>query len=119
MEKERRKKVDGAWKEAVARQKEKEAPAKAWGREAEILPEMDFSLFISSLGMQALIEFGEITNPVTKKKEENLDQARQTIDIIGMLKEKTEGNLTEDETKILDSLLYELRMKYVDKLKGG
>lgn len=114
-----KKKIDKAWKEAVARDKEAEGPVKDRGREAEAPPEMDFSLFISSLGMQVLVGLGEITNPVTKKKEENLEQARQTIDILGMLKEKTEGNLTEDETKILDNLLYELRMKYVDKLKKG
>jgi len=110
-----KKKIDKAWKEAVARGEEAEGPVKAKGMEAEAPPEMDFSLFISSLGMQILMGLGEITNPVTKKKEENLEQARQTIDIIGMLKEKTRGNLTEDESKILDNLLYELRMKYIDK----
>lgn len=113
-----KKKIDKAWKEAVARDKGAEGPVKSKRREAEAPPEMDFSLFISSLGMQVLMGLGEITNPVTKKKEENLEQARQTIDILGMLNEKTEGNLTEDETKILDNLLYGLRMKYVDKLKG-
>lgn len=78
---------------------------------------MDFSLFVSSLGMQALMGLGEITNPLTKKKEVNLDQAKQTIDILSMLKGKTEGNLTDEESEILDNLLYELRMKYVDKSK--
>lgn len=102
-----KKKVDETWKEAIAKKKKVEVPI-----------EMDFSLFISTLGMQALMHFGEITNPLTKKKEEDLDQAKQTIDILQMLKVKTKGNLTEDESKVLDNLLYELQMKYVDKVKG-
>ena len=76
-----------------------------------------FAFFLSSLGMQTLIHLGEITNPLTKKKEKNLTQAKQTIDIISMLGDKTKGNLTEDESKLLDNLLYELRMKYV-KMAG-
>jgi len=76
-----------------------------------------FALFISSLGMQTLMHLGEITNPLTEKKEKNLTQAKQTIDIISMLGDKSKGNLTEDESKLLDNLLYELRMKYV-KMAG-
>lgn len=116
-----KKKIDEAWKETVAREK-KAREAKEPEEEAEKagpLPmEMDFSLFISGLGMQALMGLGEITDPLTKKKEVNLDQAKQTIDILSMLKGKTEGNLTDEESKILDNLLYELRMKYIDKVKG-
>ena len=117
-----KKKIDEAWKETVAREK-KVREAKEPEEEAEkagVAPsmEMDFSLFISGLGMQALMGLGEITNPLTKKKEVNLDQAKQTIDILSMLKGKTEGNLTDEESKILDNLLYELRMKYIDKVKG-
>jgi len=117
-----KKKIDEAWKETVAREKkarEAKEPAEV-AEKAGVAPsmEMDFSLFISGLGMQALIGLGEITNPLTKKKEVNLDQAKQTIDILSMLKGKTEGNLTDEESKILDNLLYELRMKYIDKVKG-
>lgn len=117
-----KKKIDEAWKETVAREK-KAREAKEPEEEAEkagVAPsmEMDFSLFISGLGMQALMGLGEITDPLTKKKEVNLDQAKQTIDILSMLKGKTEGNLTDEESKILDNLLYELRMKYIDKVKG-
>ena len=116
-----KKKIDEAWKETVAREK-KAGEAKEPEEEAEKAGsppmEMDFSLFISGLGMQALMGLGEITNPLAKKKEVNLDQAKQTIDVLSMLKGKTEGNLTDEESKILDSLLYELRMKYIDKVKG-
>lgn len=117
-----KKKIDEAWKETVAREKkarEAKEPAEV-AEKAGVAPsmEMDFSLFISGLGMQALMGLGEITDPLTKKKEVNLDQAKQTIDILSMLKGKTEGNLTDEESKILDNLLYELRMKYIDKVKG-
>ncbi|MDD5679905.1 MAG: DUF1844 domain-containing protein [Candidatus Omnitrophica bacterium] len=75
----------------------------------------DFSLFISSLSMQALILLGEIDSPFTHKKEENLDQAKYVIDTIAMLKDKTNGNLTDDEISVIDNILYELRMKYTAK----
>lgn len=92
---------------------EEKEPTKEQTEEQE--PRIDFSIFISSLGMQALMGLGEITNPIDKKKEVNLDQAKYTIDVLQVLKEKTEGNRTEEEGKILEGLLYELRLKYVEK----
>lgn len=79
--------------------------------------EPDFSIFVSSLSMQALILLGEIDNPIIHKREENLDQARFVIDTLAMLKEKTKGNLTLDEVNLLDNVLYELRMKYTAKAR--
>ena len=103
-----KKKVDETWKETAKKEEtDKQKTAEAPPRE------ISFSLFISSLGMQTLMHLGEIASPFTKKKEKDLTQAKQTIDIISVLKDKTKGNLTEDENKILDGLLYELRMKYV------
>lgn len=75
----------------------------------------DFNLFISSLSMQVMILLGEIDSPFTHKKEVNLDQAKYVIDTIAMLKEKTGGNLNEDELNFVDNILYELRMKYTAK----
>lgn len=77
--------------------------------------EPSFSIFVSSLSMQALIFLGEIDNPITHKKEENLNQARYIIDTLTMLKEKTKGNLTANEANLLDNVLYELRTKYTAK----
>ena len=77
--------------------------------------EPDFSMFVSSLSMQVLIFLGEIDNPITHKKEENLAQAKYIIDTLAMFKEKTKGNLTGNETNVLDNVLYELRMKYTAK----
>jgi hypothetical protein len=79
----------------------------------ETLPEVDFSTLIFSLSTQAVIQLGEVEDPITKKREQNLPQAKQMIDILGVLKEKTKGNLTPEEQSMLDNLLYDLRMRYV------
>jgi hypothetical protein len=82
------------------------------------LPEMDFSSFIFSLSTSALLHLGEVPDPLTQKTEKNLPLAKQTIDILGMLKEKTRGNLTGDEEKLLDNFLTDLRWRYVREVKG-
>ena len=64
--------------------------------------------------MQALVSMGELLNPASNQKECNLEQARYIIDTIAMLNEKTKGNLNEDESKVVDNILYELRIKYVE-----
>jgi len=79
----------------------------------EALPEIDFNSFIFSLSTSALIQLGEIEDPFTQKSAKNLPLARQTIDLIAMLKEKTRGNLTPQEEKLIESILYDLRMRYV------
>ncbi|MDY7030635.1 MAG: DUF1844 domain-containing protein [Thermodesulfobacteriota bacterium] len=87
-------------------------------REEQIpLPEMNFPTFIFSLNSSALFHLGEIPDPETNAREKNLPLAKQTIDIISMLKEKTKGNLTDDEQKFVDSILYDLRMRYVEATK--
>jgi len=82
------------------------------------MPEIDFSTFVFSLASSALLHLGEIPDPVTNQQSVNLPLAKQTIDILGMLKEKTEGNLENEERDLLKNLLYELRMKYVTATKG-
>lgn len=82
------------------------------------LPPVNFSMFVLSLNTSALIHLGQIPDPQTQEKRKNLALARQTIDILDMLKQKTKGNLTKDEEKLLDSVLYELRMIYL-KVSGG
>jgi hypothetical protein len=81
------------------------------------IPEASFSLFVSSLVTQALFSLGEVENPFSKTIEQNLDQAKFTIDTLQIIKDKTSGNLTDDETKLLDTALYDLRMRYVEKSK--
>jgi len=77
------------------------------------LPEIDFTSFIFSLSTSALIQLGEIQDPFTQKLIRNLPLAKQTIDLIGMLKEKTKGNLTPEEERVIEYVLYDLRLKYV------
>ena len=82
------------------------------------LPEMSFSTFVFSLSSSAVMHLGEIADPNTQTKSVDLPLAKQTIDILGMLQEKTKGNLEEDEKRLLEHLLYDLRLKYVAKTKG-
>ncbi len=77
------------------------------------LPEITFANFIFSISTSALIQLGEIEDPVSQQRVKNLPLAKQTIDLIGMLKEKTKGNLTPDEERLIDNVLFDLRMKYV------
>jgi hypothetical protein len=81
------------------------------------LPEIDFSSFIFSLSTSALLHLGEIPDPATHKREKDLILAKQTIDILGMLKEKTRGNLTPDEEKLMENILTDLRWRYVREVK--
>jgi len=77
------------------------------------LPEINFINFLFSLSTSALIQLGEIQDPVTQKATKNLPLAKQTIDLIIMLREKTKGNLTPDEEKLIENILYDLRIRYV------
>ncbi len=77
------------------------------------VPEVNFSAFVYSLSTSALVHLGEIPEPITEKMDKNLSLAKQTIDILGILQEKTKGNLTQEEENLLNSFLYDLRMRYV------
>lgn len=77
----------------------------------------DFTFFITGLSMQALISLGEMPNPADNKKEQNLDHAKYMIDTLDMIKKKTDKNLTAGEEKILDDMLYSLRMKFLELSK--
>ncbi len=80
---------------------------------AYALPKIDFATFILSINSSALVQLGLIEDPGTKELSKNLPLAKQTIDLLAMLEEKTKGNLTSDEENILKNVLYELRMLYV------
>lgn len=77
------------------------------------LPEINFATFIFSLNSSGLVQLGIIEDPATGQKTKNLAIAKQTIDILGMLEEKTRGNLTKDEENMLKNILYDLRMIYI------
>ena len=77
------------------------------------LPEVTFTSLIFSLSSSALYHFGEIADPQTGQKKKDLSLAKHAIDTIAMLKDKTKGNLTEEEEKFIDSVLTDLRWRYV------
>ena len=79
--------------------------------------QIDFSTFIMSLTSSAFYHLGDMPDPSTGKKEVNLPAVQQTIDMLIMLREKTKGNLKEDEEKLIEQLIYELQVKYVAKTK--
>ena len=81
--------------------------------------QLDFASFLMSLAHQTLVLLGQAPNPETNLIAENLEAAKQTIDILGMLEEKTKGNLTSDEEKLFIELLAGLRLAYVQKTTGG
>ena len=80
----------------------------------QTLPDIDFATFILSMGSSALVHLGEMPSPDSPGGEKNLALAKQTIDLLALLLEKTRGNLDEAEDNLLRSLLYDLRIKYVD-----
>lgn len=79
---------------------------------------VDFSTFVLSLGSSALMHLGEVEHPGTGKKEKDLALAQHTIDLLSMLQAKTKGNLNAQEEKLLETLLYDLRLRYVTASKA-
>ena len=106
------KNIDESWKDAVNKEKEE---LKKEGK--ALYEEPDFNFFITTFSLQAAIALGEVPNPVTNKKEENLAQAKFIIDTLAVLKDKTKGNLTGEESTLLENVLYELRMVYIAKIE--
>ena len=81
------------------------------------LPEITFPTFLLSLSTSALMHLGVIPNPVSGQLEKDLLMAKQTIDLLNLIRQKTSGNLTVEETQMLESILYDLRMNYVEAHK--
>jgi hypothetical protein len=87
--------------------------------EEEALPTIDFATFVLSLSHSALMHLGEAPHPETNTVEANLPLAKQNIDLLGLLDEKTKGNLTGDEERLLAQVLFDLRMRYVERTKAA
>jgi hypothetical protein len=77
--------------------------------------EITFPAFLVGISTQALVHLGEIPDPNGEQAAINLPAAQQLIDIVGMLKEKTRGNLDREEAELIEGILFELRMKYVER----
>lgn len=139
--------IDESWKETASEEKEKlekinhpssnNAKGQEAGAESSAIPnaeeevssadnpqergslEINFINYVTSLAFQAMIFLGEIPNPITNKVDKNLDQAKFLIDTLGMLREKTKGNLSKQESDILNASIYELQMKYIELTQRG
>lgn len=120
---EQQKKVDESYKDKVVQEKGKDENASSKPQEQQAaenftMPEASFSFFVTTLAMQATIALGDVPEPQTNKSQENLPQAKFIVDTLGMLQEKTKGNLTQEEAALIEGVLYELRMSYVQKTGG-
>ena len=99
-----------------SREPEAAEPSKTDASEAQPqFPEINFPTFVVSLNASALLHLGAIEDPTTGQKTKNLPMAKQTIDILSMLEEKTAGNLNNEEKNLLKNILYDLRLMYVKK----
>ena len=108
-------------KETPAAEEKKEAEAKEANKEPAAesqepplqFPEINFATFVASLNASVLLQLGAIEDPTAGTKDKNLPMAKQTIDILSMMQEKTVGNLSEEEENLLKNILYDLRLMYV------
>ncbi|MDJ0988209.1 MAG: DUF1844 domain-containing protein [Desulfobacterales bacterium] len=99
--------------EAAESQETADASAEQQQEPQPQFPEINFATFVASLNASALLQLGAIEDPTTGQKNKNLPMAKQTIDILSMLQEKTAGNLSEEEENLLKNILYDLRIMYV------
>ena len=129
-----KKRVDESWKEQAEREKhvtsQPSARAALPGEASEAAaqkeplpsqetpPEARFDLFISGLAMEALVALGDMPHPTTRKQSLNLSQAKYLVDLLGVIEEKTRGNLSVEEDALLKDTLYQLRMRYLAKSGG-
>lgn len=105
----------GEEKTETGKAKPADAPQGGEGKPFRPLPQVTLSTFVFSLSSSALVHLGEIGDPETGETHLDLPMAKQIIDTLGMLQEKTRGNLDPDEDKILRTVLYDLRLRYVQK----
>jgi hypothetical protein len=103
----------------VSEPKKPSGPGRDLPNENDELPAIDFSTFVLSLSHSALVHLGDAPPPEGQATERNLPLARQTIDLLGILQEKTRNNLTGEEERLLDQALYDLRLRFVEVSKGS
>lgn len=114
MEADQRKKIDEEWD--LRAQADRENVAEQ-NKDNPTLPDASFMLLLAGTATQAYIQLGEIENPLTKTNEQNLGQAKYTINTIKIIEDITKGNISEEESKYMENLIYDLRSKYLQKVK--
>jgi len=103
-------------KETQETQNEKKPDQREYDASYQPFP-ISFSSLVVSLSTSVMVHLGELPDPITRNLNKNLELARQSIDLLGMLEEKTKGNLTEDEARLIKESLYSLRIHYVNVCK--
>jgi Domain of unknown function (DUF1844) len=83
------------------------------------LPPPSFALIVASFAAQASVALGQMPNPMTNKQEVNLELAKHAIDTLAILEQKTKGNLTADESAMLEGVLHQMRLSYLEAQKAG
>ena len=121
--------VDSDWKAEAQAEKQKAAERakqrsqqqeqQAGGEQGQGMPPATFETLISTMATQALFAMGAIADPRTGQRYQHMELARHHIDMLGVIEEKTKGNLSEEEETTLASTLYELRTRYVQMASGG
>lgn len=106
--------VDSDWKAEAQREKERLAEESAKAQERGPLPDPTFAEVINMIVMQAAVGLGGFATPDGRQLPPDLDVAKHHIDMLEVLAKKTEGNLTDEEKAALDTVIYELRMRYVE-----
>lgn len=108
--------VDDDWKAEAKHEKERLTQETA---RQEAPPAPNFVELINMIAMQAMVGLGGMTGPGGERIPPSLELAKHYIDMLQVLEEKTKNNLTDEERKLLDQLLYEMRMRYVQSASGG
>ena len=111
--------VDSDWKQEAQREKERLAKETEETGRGGPLPPPSFLDIVNLILMQAVIGLGGMQGPGGQRIPPNLDAAKHHIDLLGVLQEKTKGNLTEEEQQTLDAALYEIRMRFVSIVGGA
>ncbi len=83
------------------------------------MPELSFTAFVLSLASAAAVHFGDLSDDSGNRAEPNLEAAAQIVEVLALLDQKTRGNLTAEERQVLEQVLYELRMRFVEASGGG
>ena len=110
---------EAAQQEAVQQETAKQEAEKPSAAEADFeMPEASFPLMVTMLATQAMLALGQMPNPITEKIEVSKPQAKHFIDLLAMLEDKTQGNLSGEETAMISNILHQLRMAFVAPPEG-
>lgn len=113
--------TDGSLREPLREEDPKPAPKISTQTTPQAVPKpepkIDFQTFMLSLASSAQISMGIVPNPITGRTSRDLAHAKQTLDILGLLEQKTKNNLTPEESGLLKNILFQLRMQFVELAK--